>query len=331
MKINHSTLAAAVMAALAVGTTGQAAASVYARSYLDISSLHIVVTPFGPGAASIGTYDFNATNTAFLNGVGGGTNASCTGVFGGASTCGPAGSRLDPAVYNAPGSTILQGENTFAFHGPGAGQYANADGKIITAAVAGDVAAGTHTTNIAEAELQAGTSASSTSVIDSNTGFSFTFTVAGPGMMTVDFDAIQNMLAAINDPTGTTHSALATMNTVLSIRTDTGSFGFLDYTPDGNTATGCITAGIFSCVEGFDPFSLNTNVGTTTDGTSTASVFGGHFGATFGIAGAGTYTLTLSEKKSTSLTRSVPEPGALALLGIGLFGIGVSTRRKNRA
>jgi hypothetical protein len=330
MNMKQSTLASAIIAALAVGAAGQAAASIYARSYLDIANLHINVAPFGPGVASIGAFDFNATNTAFLNSVGGGTNATCSGTFGGATTCGPAGNRLDPLVFNAPGSTLLQGENTFTFHGPGAGQYANSDGKIFTAAVAGDVVAGTHTTNIAESELQTGTSASSSSLIDSNTGFTFNFSLAGPGTMTVTFDAIQNMLAAINDPTGLTHSALATMNTVLTISTDSGAFGFLNYTPDGSTATGCVAVGIFTCLETLDPFSLNVNAGTSTDGTSVPIVHAGSFATSFGIGGAGNYTLTLSEKKSTSLSRSVPEPGVLALMGIGLMGLGMSARRRNK-
>jgi len=336
MDMNRSTLAAALMAALAVGASGHAAASVYARSYLDISSLHILpVTAVGSTTVnltgvSIGTYTFDGQNTASLNnGPTAADTKSCTGTYGGVSNCGPSGNRLNPLVVNAAGSTVLQGENAFTFNGPGSGQYANADGLIRTAAVAGD--ASTHTTNIAESELQTGTAAASASVIDSITKFTFSFSTTAAGTLMVSFHAIQDMLAAINDPTGLTHQALGSMNTVLQLSTDSGAAGFLNYTPDGSTSTGCIAAGIFTCTEYSDPFSLNTNVGTSTNGTSDAKANTGDFLTYIGIGGAGNYTLTLSEKKSTLLSRTVPEPGALALLGIGLLGLGVSTRRKNRA
>lgn len=339
MNMRQTTIAAAVLTALTIGAASQAAASVYARSYLDISKLVILPVTFtGPGGSpvvnttgvTVGNYTFSGTNTASLNNAGAAVDIKgCSGTFGGATTCGASGNRLDPLVVNAGGSTVIQGENTFTFNGPGAGQYANADGKLFTASVAGD--ASTHTTNIAESELQTGIIASSTSVIDSITKFTFQFSTTAAGTLMIAFDAIQNMLAAISDPTGTAHQATGTMNTELKISNDANAADFVLYNPDGSTVTGCGVLGTsFTCTEANDPFSLNTSVATSTDGTSSPLVNSGSFLTFIGLKGAGTYTFTLSEKKSTTLSR-VPEPGIMSLLGIGLLGMGLAYRRKNNA
>ncbi len=339
MNMRQTTIAAAVLTALTIGAASQAAASVYARSYLDISKLVILPVTFtGPGGSpvpntagvTVGNYTFSGQNTASLNnGPTAADTKVCSGVFGGSTSCGATGNRLDPLVANAAGSSIIQGENTFTFNGPGAGQYANADGKLFTASVAGD--ASTHTTNIAESELQSGTAAASASVIDSITKFTFKFSTTAAGTLMIAFDAIQNMLAAINDPSATAHQATGTMNTELKISNDANPADFVLYNPDGSTATGCVTVGTsFTCSEQLDPFSLNTSVATSTDGTSSALVNSGSFLTFFGLTGSGNYTFTLSEKKSTTLSR-VPEPGIMSLLGIGLLGMGLAYRRKNNA
>ncbi len=138
MTMKKLTLAAAVAATMGLGVAEQAAASVYARSYLDINDLHILVTEdWGNTNApstnvSITSFTFQIDDSAQLNnsnpltsfGLGcGGTPGVPSGST---NTCG-----VDPAltinVANAPGSTVLRGEDDFSIIGPGTDQYANAD------------------------------------------------------------------------------------------------------------------------------------------------------------------------------------------------------------
>jgi hypothetical protein len=45
----------------------------------------------------------------------------------------------------------------------------------------------------------------------------------------------------------------------------------------------------------------------------------------------GVWTLTLSALTSTQVSRQVPLPGTLALLGLGLAGLGLASRRRKQA
>ena len=339
MNVKQSALAAAITAALAMGAAGQATASVYARSILEISDLSLNISPFAN--ATINSFTFDSTNTAFLNGAGVTKNDGCSGKPGipgsGTNNCGAFGDParganvLDAKVANAPGSTVLQGENTFTIHGPGSSQYSNADAVVYTAELASGIP--THTKNMAESELQTGTKASANSVIDSITSFTFKFSTTAAGTIQVTFKAIQDMLASITAPDpvpGGTANAGATMSATLKISNDANAADFVLFNPSGDTTTDCAAVGSFACVTDAtqrDKFSLNTNVGVTSAGSS-ASSNADAFLRSFTTTGAGSYTLTFSEKKSTLLSRTVPEPGMLALMGIGLMGLVAAGRRR---
>ena len=354
VNMKKTTLAAAVVATLSVLAAGQASASVYAGSALDIQGLLITTEVNGVTQnASAGNFTFTNTNTATLDGASDVLQtATCFGlppVLGG-NTCadGSGGFRLNALAANAPGGSVTRVDNVFNHFGPGAEQYSNSDSVIWTAELAGDPT--TATSQIAESELQMGDSASASAEIQSSTSITWTFDVLDTMDLSIAFEADPFLLAAINQAPavdflfGTTAADL-NMSFTLSKDNDDDA---LSWSPNGvvSGASGCSfddddldgflgLAGV-SCNETADGETLNTNTGTGTDGTSQAhSVAAGFNSYALDVAGlsTGKYSLVLNSVSSTSMSQvvAVPEPGMLALLGAGLLGMGAVRRRKNAA
>jgi hypothetical protein len=309
---------------------------------LDIDALSVAITP--AAGATAGQFNFNLTNTASLDGAAIGQN-SCSGTAPGTGTCGSSGGALvlDANPANGIGSDLTRTNNSMTFFGPGTGgNYANSDSVINDAQLVGD--ASTDTDNIAEASLDSKFAGAASAEIQSNTGFTFTFDITAAGSLALNFLADPDLRALVSALDA--GAAQANLNTSFTLQQDVdaagGSLGFANWNPDGTAVNNCSVGGGVTCTETADTQDLNINVGSTTPGADNTHSFGAgdanfgdaltSFGIIVGNLDAGTWTLTLNEQKSVNLSRQqVPEPGILALVGIGLMGLGMSTYRRKRS
>lgn len=345
MKFKKSTLAAILTSVISIGAVGQASADIYAGASMDIQDLTLNLS--GVGFPNVTTYSFNINNSvlsSFGNDIDG---ASCAGTIL-PSPSGDCNSGAGPVLYSATGpaevGTPLRGSNNFTFLGPVAGQeMASADGIIDTAQLVDGIP--TSTRQIAEAEIATANGAQAAATLGSTTGFSFTFTTAGPGSLTVDFMADPSVYAFIQDPppggaSGAT--ALASTTVELNFSRD-NSLDSAVWSPTivGGGCTDNVTLGSgggVTCVSESTTEDLNSIANVTTLPTSSqefsrlASDLGLQaFAITLDFATAGTYTLGLSSQLNVNVTRveAIPEPGILFLIGAGLAGLGF-TRRSSK-
>lgn len=345
-------LTAAVTAALGMGFAGQAAATVFASSSLELDDITIVfgstpagglpppvggtpVVAVGAGNVNINSFQFSVGNTAQLNNgavVAGG--AVCSGTPG-TNNCGVAPTLDSPATSIGILRTNNQtsGDGTFTVFGADSGNWATSDSVIYTSELTNGQP--TDTDQIAQANITTATSGRATSDISSTTGLTLRFTVNGPNPtdMTLFFFADPDLTARIINDDGTAYNALSRVSLSVGLNNDnTGDS--LSWAPQGTSANNCLTS-FGTCYELADAEDLNITVATSTNNTAANHSYGPNAeGSAFyqiyltGLT-AGDWTLQLGSS-TTAVVSRVPEPATLALLGAGLAGLGFAGRRQRK-
>ena len=323
-------LAAVAGACVALFAAAPANAYVYALSELRIQNFTLDIQP--TAVTTVGSFSFDLTNTATLNGLTTAHSNSCGGTPGaGNHTCG-LGPVLDATVANATGSTINRAENNFAFLGAdGVNTYSNADSLIRSAELV--TGTPTSTSQIAESLLNINGRARANSEIQSNTSLTVSFSiVGGPATLDLSFMADPDQRAQIFGAVGA-YLAQSNMNASISLSNNTTG-GSMNWTPRGTVNNDCSTSGTTAtCTETADDVTLNRNISTalnpsTSDSSYEVANFFQNFGIHIANLEAGDYTIALNSLTSTSISRAVPEPGSLALIGLALLGLGFGASRR---
>ena len=331
-------LAAVAGACVTLFASSSANAYVYAVSRLEIANLIIGVTNSSGNPVNVATnYTFNVTDSAsftsgFVTSSQSDTKTCGGNVPNGTTNCNPAGPEvLGVAVANAPGSVPMRANNDFSFLGTASpGNYSSADASIATAALVQGIP--TSTKQISESLINGSLQAAASTTLNSNTTLKLTIVIASGGSnLKLDFDADMDQRSQIIDVGATDFSASTTGHVNFLLAKNGG--GDFSWSPRG-TGAGCLDAiAGATCTVTADGENLQAQTGTSdnpsTDSNTTFNTAAdfSHFGLRINNLSAGTYTLVLASDTGTLVSR-LPEPATLALLGIALAGLGLTTSRR---
>lgn len=306
-----ATLAAAALA-MGLGITGNAQASAYAYSQNSLLDGFFISN----NAANVFGAPLNTSaDSATLSGS---VGVSFSDV----------GLGLRNAAVANLGTAIGTPNDQWAPLGQGAGTYSRGDAAITQEQFGVGVGQGIQSANVAEANIDLNGTAEARGNNSSGTFFNVDFVVNQEGTATFQFtfDPILRVALSADVQPGSLAQAILTAS--LTITNNQTGETVVSWAPNGTGSVGGTIGGTVAA--GDDPYSLNKTLSQFLAGSNQIDDPIGLFRMTTGILPVGTYNVTAEQSERVSVVSQVPEPATLALISMGLAGMGFLSRRRKQ-
>lgn len=327
-RLKQTSLALAGAGLLALALPGMVHAGVQAQSIMQLDNFLLKDS----AGAVLDASDFGAllfTSTADIKATLGGTTVSDAGAS-------AAGAPINLLAATVGGPALA--DNTFpVFPIPvtAGNNFAAADQNEIGSPITG-LAVGTPASVASASYVSLDGSGDGSAASNNGLNASFIFNLTGATSVTMEFDALAYLEAHTAAGEDFPANASADYKLEFTLEDLDSNTIVMNWTPDGVLNGG--GAGELGVTEASDPFSLNASRsrnapfnGTSFIGAALGTKNSGLFSATTSVLTPGTaYQFTIRLNTLADAAR-VPEPATLALLGIGLLGMGAGMNRRRKA